>query len=118
MPAERDAELQHPLHLMPKLHGPPMTATRDAETHIPCRDILPMEGKAFNQVPEDSRLPGEVRFAKKGIENEDDPPLGSIEVKWSGALLLWGLLGQRPSALSTLRSHLTRVLQVCWGCEI
>lgn len=77
-----------------------MTTTRDADTLIPCRDILSVEGKAFNQVPEDSLLPSEVRFAKKGIEKEDHPPLGSIRAKQVGALLPWGLLEQRPPASS------------------
>lgn len=66
-----------------------MITMRDSDTLIACRDILPVEGKAFNRVSEDSRLPGEVRFVKKGIEKEDDPPLGSIKAKRAGALLPW-----------------------------
>lgn len=84
MPQKGGAEPQHILHLTPKHRGPTTTTTRDADTHT-------LEGKAFNQVPEDSQSPGEVRFAKKGIEKEDDPPPGSIKAKWAGAMLPWGL---------------------------
>lgn len=47
--------------------------------------------KSFNQVPEDSQLPSEVKFDKKGIEKGDDSPLGSIKAKQADPTLPQGL---------------------------
>lgn len=60
--------------------------------------------KCFNQVPEHSQLPSEVKFDKKKIEKGDYSPLGSVKAKQNDPTLLQGLWEKRLPALSTLRS--------------
>lgn len=98
-PQKGDAAPQH-LHLSPELHD-----SYKKHRHTCALQRHPSWGtKSFNQVPEASQLPSEVKFDKKGVKKGDYSPLGSIKDKQADPTLLQGLQEERLPSLSTLRS--------------